>query len=392
LLQATRTDADGLPPGAGIAWLCGAAALDTEPTAPRGDAPTASVQPRTDPGGVGWALPAPGGPGPMGWPGIGSGEVLTWLPDGRWVRACDDRAGDDGWEPQEPDRRATDPRAARRDTAAQETYRPDADLPTDLRDPHLPDTHWRAMDLRVDPGVPQHRDEDRQGGPWHTERERRRGQRRITLARLGAWAAGWPRRAAIGVLLLTAAALSFRPHAAGTTSPAVPSQSVVVAARDLAAGTELAAADLRTVSMPVALVPAGASRRAAGLIGRTAAGPVRRGEALTDARVVGPGLVAGLRPGESAAVPVRLADPDAAALVRAGDRVDVLGTPVDPDGGQATAGGTVEVASAVRVLAVLGSRDPADGVVLVVATTQPVARALAGALARHRLTVTVRPP
>ena len=186
--------------------------------------------------------------------------------------------------------------------------------------------------------------------------------------------------------------LGLRPHAAGTAPPTVPTDRVVVAARDLAAGTALAAADLQVVSMPAAVVPAGASRRAAGLIGRVAAGAIRRGEALTDARVVGPGLAVGLRPAESAAVPVRLADPDTAALVRAGDRVDVLGTPVAPDGTQATGGETVQLASAVRVLAVLASRDPADGVVLVVATSQAAARTLAGAATRHRLAVNVRAP
>ena len=164
----------------------------------------------------------------------------------------------------------------------------------------------------------------------------------------------------IGVLLVAAAVLAVRPDDAQAPAAAVgATEHVVVAARDLAAGTELAAADLRIVSMPVGIVPSGSSPRAAGLIGRIAAGAIRRGEALTDARVVGPGLAAGLGAGESAAVPVRIADPDAAALVRVGDRVDVLGTPVAPDGTQATAGETVAVASAVRVLAVLaqpGSR------------------------------------
>jgi Flp pilus assembly protein CpaB len=225
------------------------------------------------------------------------------------------------------------------------------------------------------------------------EAVRRRGRRRVALARIAARAAGWPRRIAVVVLLLAAAVLALRPQATGSpAAPGVATTAVVVAARDLAAGTELAAADVRTVPMPVGVVPAGASRRAAGLIGRIAAGPIRRGEPLTDARVVGPGLTAGLGTGESAVVPVRLADPDAAALVRAGDRVDVLGTPVAPDGDQATAGDTVAVASGVRVLAVLGSRDPADGVVLVVATTPETARSLAGAAVRHRLTVNVRPP
>jgi Flp pilus assembly protein CpaB len=198
---------------------------------------------------------------------------------------------------------------------------------------------------------------------------------------------------AIGILLVAAAVLALRPE--GPQAPvaaAGATEHVVVAARDLAAGTELTAADLTIVSMPAAIVPAGSASRAAGLIGRTAAGAIRRGEALTDARVVGPGLTAGLGAGESAAVPVRIADPDAAALVRVGDRVDVLGTAVAPDGSQATAGETVTVASAVRVLAVLRSRDPADGVVLVVATGESGARALAGAAARHRLTVNVRSP
>jgi Flp pilus assembly protein CpaB len=198
---------------------------------------------------------------------------------------------------------------------------------------------------------------------------------------------------AIGILLVAAAVLARRPE--GPQAPvaaAGATEHVVVAARDLAAGTELTAADLTIVSMPAAIVPAGSASRAAGLIGRTAAGAIRRGEALTDARVVGPGLTAGLGAGESAAVPVRIADPDAAALVRVGDRVDVLGTAVAPDGSQATAGETVTVASAVRVLAVLRSRDPADGVVLVVATGESGARALAGAAARHRLTVNVRSP
>lgn len=215
----------------------------------------------------------------------------------------------------------------------------------------------------------------------------------MRLARIGARLAGWPRRVVIGILLVTAAVLALRPDGAPAPAAAVgATEHVVVAARDLAAGTELAAVDLRVVSMPVGIVPSGSSPRAAGLIGRIAAGAIRRGEALTDARVVGPGLAAGLGPGESAAVPVRIADPDAVALVRVGDRVDVLGTPVAPDGTQATAGETVTVASAVRVLAVLRSRDPADGVVLVVATGEAAARTLAGAAGRHRLSVNVRSP
>ena len=163
-------------------------------------------------------------------------------------------------------------------------------------------------------------------------------------------------------------------------------------ARDLPAGTILAQADLRIVSLPARAVPAGAARQVPVLLGRTLAGPVRRGETVTDARLVGPGLTAGLGPQESSAVPVRVAEAEAAALVRPGDRVDVLGTPVDAAGVAGGATDAVEVATGVRVLAVLRGDEAADGVVLVVAAAPAAARRLAGAAARHRLTVTVRPP
>ena len=167
-----------------------------------------------------------------------------------------------------------------------------------------------------------------------------------------------------------------------------------MAARDLAAGAVLARADLRTAALPAGLVPAGAARELPALVGRTVAGPVRRGEALTDVRLVGPGLTAGLGPQESSAVPVRLADAEAAALVRPGDRIDVLGTPVEAVGpsSRRRAGTRSRWRAGVRVLAVLRGPEAAEGVVLVIAASSAVARRLAAAVARYRLTVTVRPP
>jgi len=312
-------------------------------------------------------------------------QVVTWLPEGRWVT-----------DPDELDqRKPVQPGPGR-------GLEPDRALgPGSRMEPGAP----RSGSAELEPGSPRQLPglglgKGRSGGDGTEPGQRRpeaqrarRGRRRVRLARVGARLAGWPRRVVIGVLLVVAAVLALRPNLEQPpVAAAGPTQHVVVAARDLAAGTELAATDLRTVSMPVGIVPSGASPRAAGLIGRIAAGAIRRGEALTDARVVGPGLAAGLEAGESAAVPVRIADPDVAALVRVGDRVDVLGTPVAPDGTQATAGETLTVASAVRVLAVLRSRDPSDGVVLVVATGGAAAHTLTGAAARHRLSVNVRPP
>jgi hypothetical protein len=50
---------------------------------------------------------------------------------------------------------------------------------------------------------------------------------------------------------------------------------------------------------------------------------MQAGEPLTPTRLVGPGLLHGQRPG-TVALPLRLADPGAAALLRAGDRIDVV--------------------------------------------------------------------
>ncbi len=62
-------------------------------------------------------------------------------------------------------------------------------------------------------------------------------------------------------------------------------------------------------------------------MGATLAGPARRGEILTDARVLGSRL-AGLSAGPDArVVPLHLADAAVLDLIRPGDVVDVLGAP-----------------------------------------------------------------
>jgi Flp pilus assembly protein CpaB len=212
---------------------------------------------------------------------------------------------------------------------------------------------------------------------------------------------GWPRRlAAVGCLLAAAvsAARGQPPdNARPRAGPAVGGIPLVVAAHDLAAGTALVATDVRLLAVPSEFVPAGAVRRPAAVLGRVVAGPVRRGEPLTDARVLGPGLADGLRVGESVAVPVRLADAQAAGLARAGDRVDLLAIP--PAAGRstgppdATRDATL-VAAGVRVLAVIADPHAAatDGVVVVVAVSDAAARRLAGAAGEQRLSLALRPP
>ena len=79
------------------------------------------------------------------------------------------------------------------------------------------------------------------------------------------------------------------------------------------------------------------------------AAPIGRGEVVTDVRLVGPGLALA-QPGETI-VPVRLPDAGMAALLRAGDEVDLLAT--DP--------GTGEAALVARDVTVLADADGRAG-------------------------------
>jgi Flp pilus assembly protein CpaB len=104
---------------------------------------------------------------------------------------------------------------------------------------------------------------------------------------------------------------------------------VLTAAHDLAAGVVVGAGDVRRAPYDPAGVPEG-TLPAAAVVGRTTTGPVRAGEPITDARLVEAGLLRGY-PG-LVAVPVRIGDPGAVRLLRAGDRVDLLAA--DPQGEQ----------------------------------------------------------
>lgn len=154
--------------------------------------------------------------------------------------------------------------------------------------------------------------------------------------------------------------------------------AVVAAAHDLVPGRALTHADLRTVSLST--LPDGALTAVDEVLGRAVAGPVRAGEALTDVRLLGSGLVR--TPGLVAA-PVRLADPATASLLRAGDRVDVLAAPTD---GAVTE--AVTVAAGLEVLSVPVA-DDGEGALVVLAATPPAAARLAAAAVGSRLSVTV---
>jgi Flp pilus assembly protein CpaB len=188
-------------------------------------------------------------------------------------------------------------------------------------------------------------------------------------------------RAPLAGLLAAGAVVTALPLVA--PAPAATTQ-VLVAARDLAPGTPLTDTDVRTVAVPAALLPEGVLIDSADVLGRSVGGPVRRGEALTDVRLLGSGLLQ--RPG-LVAVPVRLADAATAALLRAGDRVDVLATPT---GGDARSTRATVVAGGVQVLAVPTGQEGDDGALVVVAATTEAAARLAAAAVTSRLSVTVQ--
>jgi Flp pilus assembly protein CpaB len=199
------------------------------------------------------------------------------------------------------------------------------------------------------------------------------------------------RRVAAGLLTALALVLALRPAPAPATDAAPPAVAVVVAGRDLAAGTGLSAPDLVVARLPPEFAPTGSVRDPADLAGRVLAGSVRAGEPLTDVRLVGAGLTALLEPGQVAA-PVRLADLAVAALVRTGDRVDVLASPPEADRAETVvAGALVLAAGASGKDGAPAATDPADGLILVAVDGATAAR-LAAAAASSTLTVTLTPP
>lgn len=162
---------------------------------------------------------------------------------------------------------------------------------------------------------------------------------------------------------------------------------VVVAAKPLERGTELAPEDLRIELVPARYAPPGALPTVEAAAGRTLASDLAPGEPLTATRLAaGGGPVAAQVPGGLRAFVVASGMP--AGVVRPGDRVDVLAT----FGGQRPF--TETVASGLEVLTVLepesGLAGPApEGPSLVLLVSPATAERLAHASAFGHLTVTI---
>jgi pilus assembly protein CpaB len=194
------------------------------------------------------------------------------------------------------------------------------------------------------------------------------------------------RRVAAVLLAALALVLALRPDPDAATPPEhdVP---VTVAATDLPAGAVLTGADLSTAGFPRALVPAGAAADPSALVGRVLAAGARRGEPVTDVRLVGTGLTALLPEGQVAA-PVRPADLAVAALVRTGDRVDVLATPPEAATAEVVAANALVLATPGKAT---GEDQPTGGLLLLAVDDDTAAR-LAATSTTATLTLSLPPP
>jgi Flp pilus assembly protein CpaB len=126
------------------------------------------------------------------------------------------------------------------------------------------------------------------------------------------------RRVAAGALVILAAVVAVRSDPQGDRT------EIVVATRDLSSGVELTADDVKIENRTAATVPDGAQSDIEAVVGATLAGPARRGEVLTDVRVLGPRLAESVAGPDARIVPLPLADTALLDLVRPGDVVDVL--------------------------------------------------------------------
>jgi Flp pilus assembly protein CpaB len=197
------------------------------------------------------------------------------------------------------------------------------------------------------------------------------------------------RQVTAGLLAALALVVALRPDPAEHPAELPADVAVVVATTDLSAGAVLTPADLRLVTLPATTAPDGVVADTGRLTGEVLAGPLRRGEPVTDVRIVGPGLWSRVPSGQVAA-PVRLADLAVAALLRPGDRVDVLATPADAGAAEVLAAGALVLSAPAVVPGPAGAGG--DGGLLVLAVSAETAARLAGSATSSTLTVTLGPP
>lgn len=189
------------------------------------------------------------------------------------------------------------------------------------------------------------------------------------------------RRLTAGALVLLAAVAAIRPD------PGDDLVEVVVASHDIAPGKVLTDGDVTVESRSARTIPDGAATDRSALVHNALAGPARRGEILTDVRLLGSRLTEAAAGPDARIVGVHPADTALADLIHPGDVVDVVTASPDestepPNPPRVLAGGGI-------VVLVSDNHNHDDRVVLI-ALPATAAVAVAGATLTQAVTLTLR--
>lgn len=144
--------------------------------------------------------------------------------------------------------------------------------------------------------------------------------------------------------------------------PPPPSSTVLVTARPVAAGTKLTGDDVALRVVADSIAPGGTLRRVPDAAGRTAVVGLPAGVPLHDGMLSDGGVLSSAPQG-TVVVPVTLADDGVAALLRPGDRVDLLTPSASGAPTAGTGGGPPPadyLARRALVLPLPEKRDPGD--------------------------------
>jgi Flp pilus assembly protein CpaB len=189
------------------------------------------------------------------------------------------------------------------------------------------------------------------------------------------------RRIAAAGLVVLAGVAALRPNPDGERA------QVVVAARDLSPGAALTADDLRLEKRLAPTIPDGSQSDIDTIVGSTLAGPTRRGEVLTDVRLLGRRLAESAAGPDARLVPVHPVDIALADLVRPGDVVDIVAA------SETNSQSTAKVVATGAIVVLVSAKQKAQAAtserVVLVALPAASANAVAGAALTQTVTLTL---
>ncbi|MEO6792672.1 MAG: SAF domain-containing protein [Mycobacterium sp.] len=189
------------------------------------------------------------------------------------------------------------------------------------------------------------------------------------------------RRVTAGALVVLAGVATIR------SDPQGDRVDVVVATRDVAPGTALTVDDVSLGNRSARTVPDGAATDVAAVLHATLAGPARRGEVLTDVRLLGRRLTEAAAGPDARIVGIHPADAALIDLIHPGDVVDVVTAAPDEAAGPP---GLPRVVAAGGIVVLVSDKQNHDDRVVLVALPAAAAVAVAGATLTQAVTLTLR--